>query len=545
MTVEAVIGVDVGTGSARAAVFTPEGRRLGLGRHAIALWRPDAVTAEHGSDDIWSAVCTAVRAALAEAGPIVPRGIGFDATCSLVLLDGAGRPLPLGADSARNVICWMDHRAEAEAEEASATGAEALRHVGGRFSPEMQVPRLMWLQRRAPRLWERAGHLMDLPDFLTWRATGSASRSLCSLACKWGYLAHEGRWDTALLRAIGLAELEQDGFARIGAEALPLGVAVGVGLTAPAAAELGLPAGLPVSSSIIDAHAGGLGCLGMRLDGRGLEEETARRRVALIGGTSSCHMAVSPEPRFVPGVWGPYFSAMLPGWWLNEGGQSATGALLDHLVSGHPARAEAGAEPVFDWLNRRLEALLPPGAPAAAAARGLHLYPDFHGNRAPVADPTLRGMVSGLPLSAGADDLARLYLAAVQGIAYGTRDILEALAAQGYAPDTLVATGGDARNAVFLREHADATGCRVVLPEEPEAVLLGAAMLGAVAAGLHPGVAAAMAAMSRPGRIVAPDPAARDLHEARYRIHLRMREDQLAYRRIEAEHGAAPARPER
>ncbi len=538
MTRDAVIGVDVGTGSARAGIFTPEGRRLGTGRHPIGLWRPDALRAEHASADIWSAVCAAVRAARAEAeareGAVAPRGIGFDATCSLVVLDREGAPLPVGEDPARDVICWMDHRAEAEAEEASATGAEALRHVGGRFSPEMQVPKLMWLHRHAPQVWARVGHLFDLPDFLTWRATDATTRSACSLACKWGYLAHEARWDTALLRGVGLAELEADGFARIGAIALPLGVPVGAGLSARAAAALGLPAGLPVSSSAIDAHAGGLGCLGLVLDGHGLTPETARRRLALIGGTSSCHMAVSPEPRFVPGVWGPYFSAMVPGWWLNEGGQSATGALLDHIVATHPARAEAGAEPVFDWLNRRLATLVPPGAPPAAASRGLHLYPDFHGNRSPQADPALRGMVSGLSLSATADDLARLYLAAVQGIAYGTREILEALAAEGYAPDTLIATGGDARNDVFLREHADATGCRVVLPEEPEAVLLGAAMLGAAASGLHPDVATAMAAMTRPGRVVAPDPAARRLHDARYRIHRRLREDQLAYREMEA-----------
>ncbi len=541
MTRDAVVGVDVGTGSARAAVFTPEGRRLGLGRHPIGLWRSDALRAEHSSADVWAGVRSAVRAALAEAGPdAAPRGVGFDATCSLVVLDRGGRPLPVGTDDpARDVIAWMDHRAEAEAEEASATGAEALRHVGGRFSPEMQIPKLMWLRRHAPPdVWTRVGHLFDLPDFLTWKATGADSRSLCSLACKWGYLAHEARWDTALLHAVGLGELAEDGFARIGRTVLPLGAPVGRGLSAEAAAELGLPAGLPVSASAIDAHAGGLGCLGLALDGRGLDAATARGRVALIGGTSSCHMAASPEPRFVPGVWGPYFSAMVPGWWLNEGGQSATGALLDHLVGAHPARAEAGGAPVFDWLNARLAALAPPGGPPAAAARGLHVYPDFHGNRSPEADPALRGMVSGLSLSNGADDLARLYLAAVQGIAYGTREILEALAAQGYAPDTLVATGGDARNEIFLREHADATGCRVVLPEEPEAVLLGAALLGAVAAGLHPGVPEAMAAMTRPGRVVEPDPAARALHAARFRVHRRMREDQRAYRALEA--GAPP-----
>ncbi len=88
------------------------------------------------------------------------------------------------------------------------------------------------------------------------------------------------------------------------------------------------------------------------------------------------------------------------------------------------------------------------------------------------------------------------------------------------------------RNPVFLREHADATGCRVVVPGEAEAVLLGAALLGAVAAGHHATIPAAMAAMTRPGRIVEPDPMARSIHEARARVHRRMREDQRAYRAI-------------
>lgn len=58
--------------------------------------------------------------------------------------------------------------------------------------------------------------------------------------------------------------------------------------------------------------------------------------LGLICGTSSCHMAISPQPLFVPGVWGPYFSAVVPGMWLSEGGQSATGKLLDHIVDTHP-----------------------------------------------------------------------------------------------------------------------------------------------------------------------------------------------------------------
>ena len=55
----------------------------------------------------------------------------------------------------------------------------------------------------------------------------------------------------------------------------------------------------------------------------------------MIAGTSTCHMAASPEQRRIPGVWGPYFGAMLPGLWLNEAGQSATRALLDHILDWH------------------------------------------------------------------------------------------------------------------------------------------------------------------------------------------------------------------
>jgi FGGY-family pentulose kinase len=288
-----------------------------------------------------------------------------------------------------------------------------------------------------------------------------------------------------------------------------------------------------VAVSIIDAHAGGLGTIGATVDG---EQELASR-LSLIGGTSSCHMAVAPEPRFVPGVWGPYYSAMVPGLWLAEGGQSATGALVDHIVFSHARGAElaeqatARGTTVYALLNDRLEALGREAPFPAALARDLHVLPDHHGNRSPRADPTLRGMISGLRLSDSIDSLAVLYLATVQAIAHGTRHIVDVLRAHGYPIATILACGGGTKNEVFLREHADATGCRVVLPAEPEAVLLGAALLGAVAAGDQPSVAAGMAAMTRAGRIVEPGggEVAR-FHDAKHRVFQRMHDDQLAYR---------------
>lgn len=63
-------------------------------------------------------------------------------------------------------------------------------------------------------------------------------------------------------------------------------------------------------------------------------------RLALVCGTSTCHMASSLQQVFVPGIWGPFLSAMVPGLWLHEAGQSATGALLEHILTSHPAYHE-------------------------------------------------------------------------------------------------------------------------------------------------------------------------------------------------------------
>ncbi|AWK89509.1 FGGY-family carbohydrate kinase [Azospirillum thermophilum] len=535
-----VLGIDVGTGSARAGLFDLSGRRIASASRGIRMWHPEPDFAEQSSDDIWQAVVAAARQALAAAGPADRvAGIGFDATCSLVVLDAAGRPVSVSptGDDAQNVIVWMDHRAIAQADRINALGHEVLRYVGGRISPEMQTPKLLWLKERLPQAWSRAAHVFDLPDFLTWRATGAASRSLCSTVCKWTYLGHEGRWDEGYFRSIGLGDLADEGFARIGTEVLPIARPVGRGLSAAAAAELGLPPGTPVGTSLIDAHAGGVGVIGAAVPGC---TSDFGRRLALIGGTSSCHMAVSQEPRFVPGVWGPYFSAMVPGLWLNEGGQSATGALIDHVIASHARGAEAAAEAarggrtVYELLNGRLDALAAAaGGPVPAAlTRELHVMPDFHGNRSPRADATLRGMISGLRLSDELDELALLYLATIQAVAYGTRHIVEALNARGYGIDTILVCGGGTKNPVFLREHADATGCRFVLPEEPEAVLLGSAILGAVAGGAFPTVTEAMAAMTRAGRSIEPAAGAAAFHRAKYAVFHRMYEDQMAYRAL-------------
>ena len=543
MTERFYLGIDVGTGSARAGIYDGAGKGVGVGVEEIRIWRPAEDHVEQSSDDIWRACGVAVRAALAEAGldGSAIAGIGFDATCSLVLLDEDDRPVTASTtgEDAQNVIVWMDHRALDQTARINRSGHRVLRYVGGTISPEMETPKLLWLKEQLPGSWRRSARFFDLPDFLTYRATGQDTRTLCSTTCKWTYMAHEqqagGGWDESYFREAGLGELCDEGFRRIGTKVRPMGERVG-GLTEAAASELGLAPGTPVGVSIIDAHAGGLGMLGAVIDGEAPDEAAMERRLALIGGTSSCHMACSREACYPSGIWGPYYSAMIPGLWLTEGGQSATGALIDHVIDSHArgtelrARAKREGTTAYALLNARLDALAAGADYQAQLTRELHVLPYFHGNRSPRANPNLRGMVSGLKLTDSVDSLALLYLSAIQAIAHGTRHIIDIMNGAGFAIDTLIACGGDTKNPVFVREHADATGCRIVLPAESEAVLLGSAVLGAVASGDQPTALAAMGAMNAVGGEVQPaGGAVAEYHARKHRIFHRMYDDQRAY----------------
>jgi FGGY-family pentulose kinase len=492
-----LIGVDVGTGSARAGVFDAAGRMLGVGKHPLTLWHEAGEIVEQSSAQIWDAVCHAVHQAMAGLDPAAIRGIGFDATCSLV---AEGVSVSPSDDPARDVILWMDHRATPEAEEINAGGHRVLDYVGGKISPEMETPKLLWLSRHRPDAFAQARRFFDLPDWLTYRATGSEARSSCTVTCKWTYLAHENRWDADYFRAIGLGALANEGFARIGTEIVAPGTPLG-GLTAQAAAELRLVAGTPVASALIDAHAGGLGTLGIRLG----DDGDPTRRLAYIFGTSACSMASTRQAVPVKGVWGPYFNAMLPDLWLNEGGQSAAGAALDHLIHLHrDAATLTGDGPLIARVAAHAETLGPTLSETILAAADVVVVPEFLGNRSPFAEPEARAVVSGLGMDRGIDSLAALYLGGLSGIGYGLRQLLERFDAAGIAIDTIVASGGAAQSALACQMLADTTGRKVALPKGQEPVLLGAAMLAAPCGGVHPNLGAAMSAMAGEAVIFTP-----------------------------------------
>ncbi len=514
-----VIGVDVGTGSARAGLFDLDGRMLASAKRDITLFHEAGSIVEQSSSEIWAAVCAAVREVVAASGidPASVAGLGFDATCSLVVLGEGGRPLPVGPseDPNRDIIVWMDHRAVPQAERINALGHDVLRYVGGRISPEMETPKLLWLKENRPQVFDAAWQFFDLADFLTWRATGDLSRSVCTVTCKWTYLAHEKRWDASYFHRIGLGALADEGFARIGQAIVEPGSALGRGLTSAAAGELGLDPGTAVAAGLIDAHAGGIGTVGI---GAGPEAN-----LGYVFGTSSCTMTSTSQPAFVPGVWGPYYSAMVPGMWLNEGGQSAAGAAIDQLLSFHPAAAEAkdlskrNGVPLPVLLADMAAQKAAHSSDAAKLAAGLHVVPEFLGNRAPFADPHARAVIAGLDMERDIDSLVSLYVAGLSGIGYGLRQIIDTQAEAGVTIENIVISGGAGQHDFVRQMLADASGKAVIATKAEEPVLLGAAILGAVAGGLFSDMRAAMTKLSAAERTYLPaEGAVADLHAKRY-----------------------------
>ena len=530
---QAFIGVDVGTGSARAGIFDRAGRLLATARQSIQVWHEAGDIVEQSSEDIWRACAMSIRAAMGEAKLHPPDigGLGFDATCSLVVLGEKAQPLTVSpsGDDRRNVIVWMDHRAIEQAERINRTGHEVLRYVGGVISPEMETPKILWLKEHLPSTYAKAREYYDLADYLTYRATGDRARSVCTVTCKWTYLAHERSWSADYFQRIGLSELAADDFARIGNRIVEPAVALGRGLTETAAHELGLAPGTPVGASLIDAHAGAVGTIGAAIDGSNAGVNVLDR-LAYIMGTSACIMASTAEPSFVPGVWGPYFSAMLPGRWLNEGGQSAAGAGIDYLVQSHPAfreaaeKSEAARLGVLEYLESSAVARSPSVSGTAYLARHIHVLPEFLGNRSPFAEPDARAAIMGLDLDRSLGNLESLYVATLCGLSYGLADVVDALRDRNVACGLMVISGGAAKSPLVRQIMADTTGLDVALPATPEPVLLGAAMLGAVAAKAYPSIDQAMGAMSRIREITHPNAGTAAFHAAKRKIYTLLRE---------------------
>ena len=306
---------------------------------------------------------------------------------------------------------------------------------------------------------------------------------------------------------------------------------------------------------MIDAYAGWIGTVGakVKLSEHELDTEhssndqsQASTRLAAVAGTSTCHLVMSPDPVFVNGVWGPYRDSIIPGFWMAEGGQSATGELLKHVLETHPAyneaftMAEESNMNIYDYLNDHLLDMQTRADAPSIAYLGRHFffYGDLFGNRSPIADPTMVGSVVGLSSDKSLDGLGLYYYGTMEFIALQTYQIVSTMNKSGHKISSIFMSGSQCQNEILMSLIATACDMPVLIPRYVHAAVChGAAMLGAKAAsadkdGRTEDLWSIMDRMSKPGKVVKPTQTkgVKELLDVKYEVFLEQCERQRVFR---------------
>jgi len=486
-----VVALDGGTEGVRAGLLEPDGRPVAFARASYGTDHPRQGWAEQDPNEWWSAAVQATRSVLAGIEPSVVKAIAVACTsCSMVACDANGTPL-------RPALIWMDVRAASQAHRIGETGDPALKYSGyDRTSAEWLLSKVLWLVENEPQTYYGARRIVEYTDWLTHRLTGEWNGNINTAAIRGYYDRDAGGWPTSLFETVGVPDL----LAKLPEPILDMGETAGL-LTADAAEALGLRVGIPVAAGGADAFVGMVGL-----------NVLAPGRMALITGSSHLHLAQTLTPSYAPGMFGAYTDAVVPGQYTIEGGQVSTGSVVKWFRklcageyfagtdSGSGALTSMPPAAVYQHLQERA-AVIPPGSDGVMAL-------DFwQGNRTPYVDARARGMLWGLSLG---HTPAHVYRALIEGVCFGTENILRTFARSGHEITEMVACGGAVNSDLWMQIHADVSNVPITVTQVPEAVTLGSAVLASVAAGLHPDIATAANSMVTAQRVIEPDP---DAHE--------------------------------
>ena len=521
------LGLDFGTDSVRALLGDLAGRERGV---AVAKYRHGQITdrlptggralpaqyALQHPEDWLDAAARAVRRARKEGGVAADAvmGIGVDFTsCTMLPVLADGTPLCMVSRFAKNPHAWpklwKHHGAQGQTDRINETARRRkepwLARYGGVVGLEWFFPKILESLEEAPAVYRATDVWLEAGDWFVWQLVGGAADTLPRSTCQAGYKAMWCRDDGYPSRAFFGAlhpEMADVVERRMPGRMLAPGEGAG-GLTAPMAKKLGLAAGTPVSAAIIDAHAGvpGTGAAGTGV-------------LVMVLGTSSCHMINAPDEHLIPGVAGVVHGGILPGLYGYETGQAAVGDAFEWM------RRLAGEED-FRRLNAHAAALSP-------GAEGVACMDWLNGCRTPLMDGDLGGAFTGLHLHHGP---AHMFRALVEASAFGVRWIVELLRDGGVPVRAFTATGGLPHHApLVVQIYADVLGQSITVPGSAQGPALGAAILGAIAAGKRAtgfsSAGAAIRAMTAPAagasRKVTPARSARGAYEPLYQRYRKL-----------------------
>ncbi len=495
---EYLIGLDYGSESARgvlvdAATGAVEASHTATYPHGVMTERlPDGTAlppfwALQNAPD-YTACAATILDALGRGRRVRGIGLGFTASTPMpVFRDGTPLSVPHPGEPHAYVKLWKHGAAQPWADRIGAAGGAFLDSVGGRLSANSLLAKAAELQAEAPSLWAEADRFIEAGDWLAWQLTGQERRSTAFAAFKAQYRPGTGY-------PVGLVPgLE----GKLG-EPTPVGASVGSLCTAWRE-RTGIVSEAVVAAPVIDSHVV-------------MPAAGAVRAGTLVGalGTSAVFLLLDDGSRALPvGIEGVAADATLPGLRCFEAGQAGFGDVLAWFVRAFPRGATPEAS--FAAYDAAAAAL----APGEARLVALDWW---NGCRVPYGDAHLSGLMVGLTLRSTG---AHLYRALLESLCFGARTIVDHLRAGGAPVDRVVLTSGlSLHNPLLMQLMADILGRAVEVPRKPHLTAVGAAIHGAVAAGVVDDFAAGADRYgARDVLVFAPDPAAREAYDALYAVY--------------------------
>ncbi|MES5047790.1 FGGY-family carbohydrate kinase [Rhizobium nepotum] len=380
-------------------------------------------------------------------------GIGIDFTASSPMparADGTALA-ELHPDDPHAYVKLWKHSAQSHADAINAGGGEYLENFGGKLSGEWLIAKAAQLSSEAPAIWDETERFIEAGDWLVWQLTGNEMRSLDFAAYKAQFSAVSGYPEDVVA-----------GLTRRLSQPAQVGSPAGT-MTAEWRLRTGIQGDAIVSVAVIDSH--------VVLPAVGAVEPGV-----FVGalGTSAGFLILDDKGRGFPtGLEGAAFGAVLPNLWCYEAGQAAFGDMLAWYVKTFPRDPDLSRN--FASYNEAAQALGP-------GEGGVMALDWFAGNRIPLADSALSGLLVGLSLKSTA---AGIYRALIEALCFGTKTVLELALAAGVPIRRVIMTSGLTRSNPFLvQTMADVLGRTIEVPDIENPTALGAAIHGAVAAGI-------------------------------------------------------------
>jgi gluconokinase len=447
---EYILGVDIGTTSTKAMLFTPQGKALTQAAISYGLLSPAPDIQEQDPDEILAAVVNSVRRVIdqSQVNQRAIAGLSFSAAMhSLIAVDRQGNPLT-------RIITWADRRSAAWAQQIRADrAAPALYHrTGTPIHAMTPLVKLVWLRHEHPGIFEQSAKFISIKEYILhqWFNDYVVDYSIASGTGLFNMTTLD--WDR---EALDMAGISRDRLSTL----VPT-THVLRGIKAAYAEHMGVPEQLPV---VVGAGDGALANLGVGAIQPGL--------VAVTVGTSGAvrtvldHPCTDPEAKL-------FCYALTDQHWV-VGGAVNNGGLILRWVRDTLGDVEVDTAHLLE--TNPYDILTAIAATVPAGAAGLIFHPYLAGERSPLWDADARGSFFGLALH---HRKAHMIRAVLEGIVYNLNEVLEALR-QLVGPVTSIrATGGFARSELWRQMLADVFNQEVLVPESYESSCWGAAILG-------------------------------------------------------------------